>query len=334
MVLCLLAGLATFTYMGAKVHRCLHPRHEAVQSLTWTPSSLSSLELGVVAGSVIVRSCPVAKNVTLTVRTFASTIELLDTMVLQRDRLADGERVVLLAPSFDWAHCQRSVFELVVPEAAMLDLKAQGLLAHLSIRAKKHSLRHVVLATTLGHVDVRDSEIFGTLRIDTEVAAVRTRNVHADTLLLDQRVGYSELKSIKVAHLQNTLRIGKAVYSHVEAATAVTHASELAHVSMWDVATPALTARVDYGALDVSVPQDYSGSFVARSPFGFLKVTPGGSQKDVALTQNTPALLEGSVRLSSAASQVPGKAVTLDAVYGSVSLFVPDGLTRWERRRH
>jgi hypothetical protein len=276
-----------------------------------------------------VRSCPKAKNVTLTVRTYAGTEELLNTMVLQRDTLpVGGERLVLLAPSFDWSHCQRAVFDLVVPENAGLDIKAQGLLARVDVHASKSAVRNLVIATSVAQVDIHSSELSGNLRIDSELGMIRTRDVtvHGD-VRTELRVGYLETRHIVTqGTLSTTLRIGCAKFMQVEAQKGFTHSSELAHVSMWNIKTPALTSRVDYGALTVTIASEFAGHFISRSPYGFLQVTRGNAVGSrLVLAQETLALIEGSVKADAhTVSSTPEKTVTLDAVYGRVDLSFDD----------
>jgi hypothetical protein len=345
-VLWLVTGAAFATYLGAKAHRCLHPRHTGVREFTWAPAELSTLELGVVAGGISVRSCPHAKNVSLVVRTYAATPDLLNTMVLERVPISDaethGQRIVLAAPSFDWAHCQRASMELVVPEGAKLDVKLQGILAHVDVRADKEALRHVVITGTVASVDVQRAHLAGLLRIESEVAHVRVRDVSAaQGVVADVRLGSVELRSVNAsaAAISTTLRVGKACFSHVTAAS-LSHQSELAYVSAWDVSAQNLTALVDTGALNVGAAQDFSGAFAVRSPFGFVSVRHGDEVSGLVLSKETLAEIEGS-HLNAAATKpvlngrmLPPAKITLDAVYGSVDLFVPNPETEHERSHH
>lgn len=344
LTLWLITGAAMLTYIGAKTHRCVNPRHTAAQQFSWVPSTLSALELGVVSGTVNIRSCPYAKNVSLTVHTYAGTEELLNTMVLQRETIATGgERLVLLAPSFDFTHCQRAVFDLVVPEGAGLDVKAQGLLAKVEVHAAKNALHNVVVSTSVAHVNIHSSELSGNLRIDSEVGIVKHRDVTVKgDVRTEVRAGYLSVKNtVAEGTLASILRIGVAKFYHVEAKKELTHASELAHVTMWNIDTPSLKSRVDYGALIVSPADEFTGTFVARSPYGFLKATHGeavGARFHV--DKETLALIEGNVKpkttqatatatiatagIAGAHEEVVSKSISLDALYGRVEFFVPD----------
>jgi hypothetical protein len=277
--------------------------------------------------------------VTLTVRTYAGTEELLNTMVISREALAAGagERVVLLAPSFDWAHCQRAVFDLVVPEGAGLDVKAQAILGRLDVRAAKSAVKNLVLASSIAHVELHDTHLSGALRIDSELGCVRVRGVHAQTVTADLRAGFLDFRGVTAdAAVHTTVRIGRASLTHVSAATELVHASELAHVQLWDAAAPALSARVDYGALSVAVEPAFAGHFIARSPYGFLKAkTAAEVASRYQVAQETLALIEGTVAApSDAAAAAAPHSVTLDAVYGSVDFFVPAQETHWEKSHH
>jgi hypothetical protein len=346
LVLWLVTGAAFVTYFGAKAHRCLHPRHTGVREFTWTPAEVPTLELGLVAGGISVRSCPHAKNVSLVVRTYAANPDLLNTMVLERAPLAGpqtpGQRIVLAAPSFDWAHCQRASMELVVPEGAKIDVKLQGILAHLDVRADKEALRHVVISATAASIDVQRSHLAGMLRVESEVAHMRVRDVSAtEGVVADVRIGSMELRSVDAgtAAIATTLRIGKACLSHITAAS-LSHQSELAYFGAWDVSVQNLTARVDTGSLNVGASQDFSGSFAVRSPFGFVSVRHGDQVSGLVLSKETLAVIEGSHLNAAAAKPVlngrmlPPAHMELDAVYGSVDLFVPNPETAHERSRH
>jgi hypothetical protein len=335
--LCLwmITGTAMLTYIGAKAHRCLHPRHVAVSEFSWTPASLPTLELGVVTGTLNIRSCPKATNISLTVRAYAGTEDLLNTMVISREALTTGagDRVVLLAPSFDWAHCQRAVFDLVVPEGAGLDIKAQALVGRVDVRASKSAVRNLVISSSVGHVDVHDTQISGVLRVDSELGMVRAREVDAQDVHVEVRTGYLEFRRVTATvAVRTTLRIGRAVMTHVTAATEFVHSSELAYVSMWDAAAPTLTARVDYGSLRVAVDSTFNGHFIARSPYGFLRSETSADVKDrYNLIQDTPAITEGTISPAADQTGTAKQTATLDAVYGSVEFFVPNAETRFER---
>jgi len=349
LTLWLITGAAMLTYIGAKTHRCVHPRHSASQAFEWVPATLSTLELGVVSGTLNIRSCPYAKNVSLTVHTYAGTEELLNTMVLQRETIATGgERLVLLAPSFDFTHCQRAVFDVIVPEGAGLDIKAQGLLARVDVHAAKSAVHNLVVSTSVAHVDIHSSELSGDLRIDSELGIVKHRDVTVQgDIRTELRTGYLSVKNVVAEGTHSSVvRIGVAKLYHVEAKKEFTHASEIAHVSMWGIDTPSLKSRVDYGVLIASPDKDFAGHFTARSPYGFLKATHGhvvGSRFTVE--KETLALIEGSVKPkteatasdsdsdSAAAAPVTevARSITLDALYGRVELFVPDPETKSEK---
>jgi len=345
MVLWLITGTAFLTYFGAKAHRCLHPRHVGMHEFTWAPSEVPTLELGLVAGSISVRSCPYAKNVSLTVRTYASTPELLNTMVLERVPLTEthGQRLVLSAPSFDWAHCQRAAMEVVVPEGAQIDVKAQGIMAHFDIRADKQALRHVVLSATAASIEVHRSKLSGALRLDAEIAHAHVRDVSASQgLVADVRVGYVDIRNLDAtdAPVSTTVRIGKASLSHVTAQSVI-HQSELAMVSGWDIDAAAVTARVDTGSLSLASPAGFSGSFAVRSPYGFVNLRHGDQVTGLVKTKENLAAIEGSVKtpvnLPATSNVIVAekmRTVTLDALYGSVDLFVPNPETAYERSHH
>lgn len=344
MCLWMITGAAMVTYIGAKAHRCMYPRHHSTRQFTWTPASLPSLELGVVTGSLNIRSCSKAKNVTLTVRTYAGTQALLNTMVLTREAVDKGERIVLLAPSFDWAHCQHATFDLVVPEGAGLDIKAQAIVGRVNVKASKSAVRNLVLTSSAAYVDLRDSHLSGALRLDSELGCVRARNVRVrGDLHAELRFGFLNFRHVSAAEaVRTTLRIGRASLTHVRAATELTHTSEIGYVNMWDSAAPSLIARVDYGALYVAVASNFAGNFVARSPYGFLSAkTAAEVASRYQVAQETLALIEGTVSahpitssdFASMTASHTAHRVELDAVYGRVDLFVPAPDTRGEKAR-
>jgi hypothetical protein len=259
-------------------------------------------------------------------------------MVLQRDPLTSGvgERLVLLAPSFDMMHCQRAVFELVIPENAGLDLKAQGILGRVDVRASNHALRNLVVATSVAHVDVHGSELSGLLRIDSELGFVRARDISASDVYADLRVGVLDARHLRATGtVSTTVRLGHATLQHVDVRTGkFMHASELGRVSMWDVAAQSVNARVDYGSLVVAVPGDFAGTFATRSPYGFLKLSRGGLVAPrLTVVKESLAEIAGTVNVDPQHA-VPQSSVELDAIYGSVELFVPDPETQWERHHH
>jgi hypothetical protein len=102
------------------------------------------------------------------------------------------------------------------------------------------------------------------------------------------------------------------------------HQSELALVSMWDVkATANLTARVDFGSLQIGTSGDYHGTFAAHSPYGFLSFRHADDVEHVKLTKETLAEFEGEVaHVSSSGVAKSLQHMSLDALYGSIDLFI------------
>jgi len=337
MLLWMFTATAFVTYLGAKVHRCVHPRNVGQQMFTWTPAEVANLELGLVAGSLHVRSCPYAKNVSLVIRTYAGTQGLLDTMVVEKTPIVSGQRVVLHAPSFDFTHCQHSSFELVVPENANVDLKVQALVGNVDFRVDHNALRHVLVHTKIAKVDISHSTIGGTVRVESDIGHIRVRNVtSAQDVILELRAGYLESRSVDAkGTVHTTLRYGKASLMNFKAAS-VRHESELAHVSLWNVDVKAnLTVRVDYGSLSVAAPGDFHGRFAARSPYGFLTYRRADQVHGVKVTRETLAVIEGEVAHvgTSSVAELP-RIMDLDALYGSIDLFFPNPETKWEREPH
>jgi len=317
-------------------------------------SDVRALELGVVAGDVRIRSCPYARNVSLTVRTFAASEALLSTMVLDDkwDTASATRRLVLSAPSFDWMHCQRASMELVVPEslAVPLDVKAQLLLGRLEAsHVHGAALRHLSLSGSLAHVNVHDVELAGTATLAADVAAARVDELRADRLVLALGVAAVKVQRAELASAMDAqLRIGHARLGHVKAPQSATLSAELAWASLYDMESPQLTARVDYGAVNVIAHEDFAGRFEAVSPYGFLAVDAADQVEGVTYAKQTLAEISGSrdrlvIAATEAAVDTPKETVkasetvsastsmSLRSIYGSVSLFFPNPATQWER---
>jgi hypothetical protein len=332
----MLSAAAVVSYVGIKAHRCLHPRHVAVQEFHFSPKEMSNLELGLVAGSLSIRSCSHAKNVSLVVRTYAGTQALLDTMVLEKSTIANGHRFVVETPSFDFTHCQHTSYELVVPENAHLDVKAQALLARLSIRADERALRHLLVNAKAAHIDIADTHVAGTMRVETELGYLRVKEVSAgENIIAEVRTGAISLKEIEAnGTVHSIVRFGKASLNHVNAGLSFRHESEMAYVSMWDVtAAQNVSARVDYGSVQVGASSDFEGTFAAHSPYGFLSFRKADQADGVKVTKETLDAIEGNVIHPSVSSLAKApKHLAIDAVYGSVDLFLANPDNQHERR--
>jgi hypothetical protein len=259
-------------------------------------------------------------------------------MVLEKTPITNGHRFVVETPSFDWTHCQHTSYELVVPENAHLDVKAQALLARLSIRADEHALRHVLINAKAAHIDIADTHVAGTLRVESELGYLKVKEVSAaENIIAEVRTGSLYVKEIEAnGTVHSVLRFGKASLNHVSAGTSFKHESEMAYVSMWNVnAGQDLTARVDFGSLSVGTSSAFEGTFAARSPFGFLTFRKSDQAEGVKVTKETLDTIEGNVAHASISGLTKApKHIAIDAVYGSIDLFMAAPDTKYERSHH
>jgi hypothetical protein len=274
--------------------------------------------------------------VSLTVRTYAGTAALLETMVLEKSTITNGRRYVVETPSFDWTHCQHASIELVVPENAHLDVKAQALLARLSIRADERALRHVLVSAKAAYTDIADTTVAGTLRVESELGYLRVKEVAAaENIVAEVRTGAIYAKQVMAnGTIHSTVRFGKASLNHVNAVAGFRHESEMAHVSMWNVnAGQNISARVDYGSVSVGASADFEGTFAAHSPYGFLSFRKADQAEGVKVTKETLDTIEGQVVHPSVTTLAKApKHLSVDAVYASVDVFVASPDTKHERK--
>jgi len=280
------------------------------------PAYTKLVDLGVVAGKVTVRSCPVAKNITVHTRTYAATNELLNTMQVEEIHGAMGEfRLSVLAPSFDWHHCQHSFIEVVVPEGAKLDVNVHGVLADVEIEASENALRHVTVATKVARIRAHNIETEGDVALTTDVGYVAVQNVATTgTIKTRQIVGYLRAKEVSAGALDSELTYGCTCAGNLNTSS-VGFLSTVAWVNMWNVEARVLNAYVEYGKLSVSPQRDFAGSFSTVSPYGFLDASSAHAVT-FNYSMNNEAAIAGFV------DGVDARKFNMASIYGAVKFFV------------
>jgi len=300
---------------------------------TFSPATIKTLELGVVAGKVSVRSCSKSENISVTVRTYAATEDLLNTFNVQTtlDATNGVYRVVAQQPSFDFRHCQHSWIDVVIPEHAQVDLVAQAMLGSIEIEGDNEALKNVHVTSKVGRVLLRDLEATGAVTIESTLGYVSAKGVSAQGITTRQGVGCLKVYDVESPLLDSQLDIGSACGGNLDIAK-VSFAAEFGYVGLWNVNATNVTAFVEYGKLSVNPIADFEGHFNAVSPYGFLDVASGSKAADVVYTTNNDAQVEGNIGTADASGVL--RDVSLSSVYGAMNFFVPNPHTKWWKEHH
>jgi len=315
----LVGGTIGITYIAVKAHRCIHPSHMAARVDTLDPATTKRLDLAVVAGKVTVRSCPFAKNITVHSRMYAASEELLNTMVFNivNSKSTGVFKAAVLAPSFDWHHCQHSFIEVVVPEGAQIDVNIDGIIADVEIEASENALRHVNVATKVARIRAHDLETTGNVTLSADVGYVGVKNVQTQgTLTTRQRVGYLRAKELTASTLDAEVHFGCSCAGNLNV-TKARIVGQVAWLNFWNVESRNLTAFVDYGKLSVSPQRDFEGNFSVVSPYGFIDASSSHAVT-FNYSKNNEAEIVGFVE------SVQPRHFDLASVYGHVKFFVAE----------
>jgi hypothetical protein len=321
-------GTFVLAYLGTKAHMCLHPRHTDQTAFSFSPSQITSLDLTVIAGKVSVRSCSKASNVSVTVRTYALSDDLLDTFDLQVEEDASSKTLSLVVnqPSFDFRHCQHAWIDVIVPEHAQLDVTAQALVGNIEIEGNHHALRHVQVSSKVARVSVRNLNASGILTLENTLGLIDARHVASAGLVTRQGVGVLSVHEVETPKLDSALDIGHACAGNLDVPQILLQA-DVAYLSLWNVNSSNVSASVAYGKLSVVPVAEFEGHFKALSPYGFLDVSKGSLAAEIEYSTNNGAHIEGT--MGSAVADV-----SLQSVYGAVNFFVPNPHTKYWHEEH
>jgi len=341
-VLWVVAGTVTVGFLGIKAHRCLHPHHVEVVQYSFSPETIKKVELGLIAGKVTIRSCPHAKNVSLTVRNYASTSELLDTMNVMTtiDDTTGVHFTAVAAPSFDWRHCQHTWIELVVPQKAELDVQARGMFSFIEVEADAKALRNVHISSKVGGVSIEHTHVSGAITIDHELGFIKVKDSSVqEALTTRQSVGYVGVHDVEAANIDTAVRIGHACVGNVDS-PAMKFNAEVGYAGMYNVNATKLTAHVEYGKLSVQALAEFEGHFSVVSPYGFLSVDAGAQAPHVVYAQNDDANIDGTIASKTVpitsgviVSTKQARDFSLTSVSGAVDFFIPNPHSAWWHKK-
>jgi len=304
--------------------------HQAVEQRSFSPLEITKLDLGVVAGRISIKSCSKAKNVTVIARTYAASEDLLATMPIEMNTTNGVHRVVILAPSFDFRHCQHSSIEVIIPEGAKLDVVAQAMVGDVKIEADEHALRNVVVATKAALIRAKDTKTDGDLVLSTEVGAIDIKDVIVGGQIQSRvRVGYFGAHSVEAFRLDAVIHFGHSCAGNLNV-TSFQITGELAWVNAWNVDAQKAIATVEYGRVFLQPVTPFIGNFSSISPFGFVDVRHGSLVSNVSYSQRDEAKIIGHIVGD---ETVTPREMSLSSVYGAVDFFVPNP-SRKDHKHH
>jgi len=324
-MLWMISGAAFVSYMGVKTYRCVHPRHQSVTTFIFEDNEVNEFDIGVVSGFINVRTCPMADKITLVVARRSSQPELLETMPLEKSLAHGIFKLNVLAPSFDFQHCQSASIDLIIPQKLAdklhLSLKAQTILGKITVNTPKHTFDKLSLFANLGLVKAADVRVNNAFEAEARVGVVHADHVKAKGGVLRTTFGALCVQQITVDEAEFHVETGRATLNYVEAKK-VTITSELGWISAWSLGQlQTLDARVDYGRLNVSPGADWSGKFTVESPYGWIDASHAKDAIEPLLEKNTPAVISGKYKVAADAKEV--STMTMKAIYGAVNFFLP-----------
>jgi len=324
----LISGVAMFSYLGVKTYRCVNPRYSAITTFTFSDDEVKEFDLNVVSGFINVRTCPMAQHISLHVVRKAAQADLIDSMPMDK-LLKDGVfKLNVLAPSFDFQHCQSAQVELIIPERLAekqhLVLKAHTILGKISVNAPKHTFEKVTLLANLGMVKAERLSATQTIQAEARVGSVSAADIHKATgVSLKTKVGSICAHRINADEVDVQVETGRAwlTFFHTKVAKI---SSELGWISAWAFKElKHLDASVSFGRLNFSPVGGWNGKFSVESPFGWIDASHAKDVKAPVLEKNTPAIIAGSHNVDPKAKAEDVSSLTLKAVYGAVNFFLP-----------
>jgi len=239
--------------------------------LSYSPCQVKGLDLNAVAGSITIRSCPHAKNVTVLVREAAHSALGLQEMAVQ-SILQDGIlQVAAMGPSFDWNHCQLSHITVIIPKSAFLTVEAHVVSGHIDAHAVQ--FKNLKLTTSVGYIRTHDVKISNELEIQlfAGYAHVHTTtsnitNLEIENGMIDVHTSWF-LKETSIAVGFGFIRTRHLLSPQSLALTVGIGGicSEIGSESQL------IDAHVDYGFLRIK-PSDSSFYFTMKSNWGIVDV--------------------------------------------------------------
>jgi hypothetical protein len=236
--------------VGLTVSHCLYPPHHQETTIPLDSSLVKSLDLHVIAGSISIRTCPHAKNITIHVKEAAQSTHLLREMSLQTSISNGLVRIVALSP-FDLRSCQLSHITVVLPVNVSVDVNAHVVLGHISVHSK---LNNVKLSTSIGYIE--------------------TDRLQADKLDVEIMIGYSSTRSTT------------AVASLIEVQAGILHVDKMAsQTTSLAVGIGALHTRKLYANSSLEMTtffgslhsRHFSKMVKAHVDYGIMKIQPRGT---------------------------------------------------------
>jgi hypothetical protein len=309
-----------------------------VSSASFAPESFKTLQVGVVSGKLTVRSCSKAKNISISVRAYAHSEELLNTMAVEVAEDVDSSvyRVVVAQPAFDWRHCQHSWVDVIVPENAELDIDAQLLVGHVEIEASNNALKNVHVLGKVAYINVHDVNASGAITLASTLGYLKVKEVSAQSISTQQGVGILSIHDITAPVLESGLDIGTSCAGNLKIEK-ISIASEIGYFSLWNIDSANVTAFVEYGKISVAPVSEFEGHFNAVSPYGFIEVDHGTQTGDIVLSTNSTEQIEGTIgALDDTADGTPAvvRDVSISSIYGAVKFFVPNPHSKWWKEHH
>jgi len=328
LMLWMISGIAVASYFGVKAYRCVHPRYQQLTTFTFADDEVKEFDIGVVSGFINVYTCPKAEKITLVAARRAASPDHIDVMPIEKSLTNGIFKLNILAPTFDFQHCQSGSIDLVIPERLAeklhLSLKAQTIMGKITINAPKYTFDKLSVLSNLGFVNAQSINAKNSVEAEAKVGSLHVRDVTAKAVALRSTVGVVCADRVKADEVEVTVETGRASLGFFTAPTA-TIQSELGWVSAWGwQVAKTLNARVDYGRLNYAAANNWQGKFHVESPYGYIDASHHKDAHNPVLAQNTPAIVEGKYKIgTSTKDEELTSSLVLKGIYGAVNFFIP-----------
>jgi len=260
-------------FVASAVHHCIHPTHHRVTDLVFSPEEIKGLDLFAVAGSINVRSCPFAKNITIRISEGAHNENLLQMMKTDYSVKSNIVHLFSMGPSFDWYHCQMSHIDVLVPSSlSHFHLTAQVVSGLISVDAKS-SFEKVELGTSFGVVKSHNLHVTQSLNIRAMLGYVSLHEIHSNITQIELQTGVAHLHSFQGLDTKVEVRAGFVHFNKIFSSNSLTMIADVGAICAKDIGPSKTThAVVEYGYLRLRPTASSCYAFLMETHFGHLTI--------------------------------------------------------------
>jgi len=324
-IMYLLVATVGSGYFYYQVQKCLNPDYVLEKKLSFSPSNVSSIDLGVVSGKIVINSCPKADKIYVTVHHTSRTHEGLSKMaslVVEKNGLLS---IHSMGPSFGCRHCQLSHIHITLPRS-LTGISNLSLKAHVhfgAIDVQEVTLSSAQFVASVGVINVENLKA-ETLNVFNTIGSINLEHVRAQVCECFLRVGI--LGTHFVSSVRNTLAVA---YGYIHAGEVVSSTFEVAaafgKITIHSSYAKKISADIDYGVINFRPSDAFEGKFMLDSVVGGVYINRIEAQRPQDCCVFGALKNKKSTRISPETART--SSIELSSFFGFVEMYTPADLS-------